>query len=462
MEVLYMMGRNEVSQNKLEFIVLNDFVPSNHILRLISEKIDFTFIYEKMEKFYSNLGRRSIDPVLMFKMLLIGYLFNIRSERELEEQVHLNIAYRWFLGLDLSDQVPDHSTFSQNRRRRFKDSNVIQDIFDHVVKLCIQEGLIGGEIVLTDSTHIKASASGGKVEKIIVEKQPSEYLDTLEEEVKKLKKELEQQRKSEGKKKRGKKPGLENEKIEVKLPTTDPDSGLLNRPGKPKGPHYLAHTSFDSKHGIIVDIHPTAGNLNDSEPYVDRLKVIKDKFNLQYEGAAADKGYDTTSILHGLKTLNIESYISPIKRSNASTSTSLKEFTYDKNQDLFICPFKKELPFSHFYMMRNTYYKTYSAKTKDCKVCPLREECFGKTATRRTISRPIAHDLIEENYERSKTEKYKEVQRLRRIWCEGSFGTMKGRHNLFSTYKRGTEKIKEQCLFSALALNLKRMIKVIN
>ena len=153
-----------------------------------------------MEKFYSNLGRRSIDPVLMFKMLLIGYLFNIRSERELEEQVHLNIAYRWFLGLDLSDQVPDHSTFSQNRRRRFKDSNVIQDIFDHVVKLCIQEGLIGGEIVLTDSTHIKASASGGKVEKIIVEKQPSEYLDTLEEEVKKLEKELELERKSEGKK----------------------------------------------------------------------------------------------------------------------------------------------------------------------------------------------------------------------------------------------------------------------
>ena len=93
-----------------------------------------------MEKFYSNLGRRSIDPVLMFKMLLIGYLFNIRSERELEEQVHLNIAYRWFLGLDLSDQVPDHSTFSQNRRRRFKDSNVIQEVFDHVVKLCIQEG----------------------------------------------------------------------------------------------------------------------------------------------------------------------------------------------------------------------------------------------------------------------------------------------------------------------------------
>jgi transposase len=189
-----MMGRNEVSQNKLEFIVLDEFVPKNHILRMIKEKIDFTFIYDKMEKYYSNLGRKSIDPVLLFKMLLVGYLFNIKSERELEEQVHLNIAYRWFLNLDLSDPVPDHSTFSQNRRRRFKNSEVFQEIFDYIVKLCIQEGLIEGEIILSDSTHIKANASKEKVEVIEVEKKPSEYLNTLEEEAFKIENKLEQKR----------------------------------------------------------------------------------------------------------------------------------------------------------------------------------------------------------------------------------------------------------------------------
>ena len=106
--------------------------------------------------------------------------------------------------------------------------------------------------------------------------------------------------------------------------------------------------------------------------------------------------------------------------------------------------------------------KVYSAKTKECKVCPFREQCFGLTARRRTIERPIAHELLETNKKRAKTDEYKEVQKLRRVWCEGSFGTMKTKHNLIKTNKRGIEKILEQCLFSALALNLKRMIKVMN
>ena len=182
----------------LEFIDLNMFVPSNHILRQINEKIDFSFIYNKMEKYYSRLGRKSLDPVLLYKMLLIGYLFNVDSERELEQEVNLNIAYRWFLGLDLTDPVPDHSTFSQNRRRRFKDSTVFQEIFDDIVKLCIEKGLVTGEVIVTDSTHIKASAAKGKVEKIAVEKTPSQYLNTLEQEAKKIEKELEEKRKEAG------------------------------------------------------------------------------------------------------------------------------------------------------------------------------------------------------------------------------------------------------------------------
>ena len=182
-----MMGRKDDYQSKLEFIDLNMFVPSNHILRQINEKIDFSFIYNKMEKYYSKLGRKSLDPVLLYKMLLIGYLFNVDSERELEQEVNLNIAYRWFLGLDLTDPVPDHSTFSQNRRRRFKDSTVFQEIFDHIVKLCIEKGLVTGEVIVTDSTHIKASASKSKVEKVVVEKTPSQYLNTLEMEARKSK-----------------------------------------------------------------------------------------------------------------------------------------------------------------------------------------------------------------------------------------------------------------------------------
>lgn len=205
-----MMGRKDDYQSKLEFIDLNMIVPSNHILRQINEKIDFSFIYNKMEKYYSRLGRKSLDPVLLYKMLLIGYLFNVDSERELEQEVNLNIAYRWFLGLDLTDPVPDHSTFSQNRRRRFKDSTVFQEIFDDIVKLCIEKGLVTGEVIVTDSTHIKASASKSKVEKVTVEKTPSQYLNTIEIEAKKIEKELEEKRKEAGTKK-----GDESQKIQL-------------------------------------------------------------------------------------------------------------------------------------------------------------------------------------------------------------------------------------------------------
>jgi transposase len=455
------MGRKDEYQSKMEFIDLNVFIPSNHILRQINEKIDFSFIYDKMENYYSKLGRKSLDPVLLFKMLLIGYLYNIDSERELEQEVILHMGYRWFLGLDLSDPVPDHSTFSQNRRRRFKDSAVIQEIFDHIIKLCIEKGLVTGEIIVTDSTHIKASAAKDKVKKVVVEKTPSQYLNTLEEEAKKIEKELEEKRKESGKQKRGRKPkGPSNKTIsEVQ---TDSDSGLLNRPGKPSGPHYLAHTSIDTENGIIVDIHPSAGNINDCEPFVERLKVIQDKFDLDIKNVGADRGYDTTPIHHGLKTLEITGYISPTQSNTAHHSTSYREFIYDLETDTYMCQNQKILSFTHLRRNDENYYKVYSAKSKDCKVCPFREQCFGKTAKKRTIERPIAHELLEANKARSKTSEYKHVQKLRRVWCEGSFGTMKMKHNILKTYKRGIQKILEQCLFSALALNLKRMIKVIN
>ncbi|AZU59878.1 IS1182 family transposase [Neobacillus mesonae] len=456
-----MMGRKDDYQSKMEFIDLNTFVPSNHILRQINEKIDFTFIYNKMEKYYSELGRKSLDPVLLFKMLLIGYLFNVDSERELEQEVNLNIAYRWFLGLDLTDKVPDHSIFSQNRRRRFKDSNVTQEIFDYIVKLCMEKGLVTGEVIVSDSTHIKASAAKGKIEKVVVEKTPSQYINTLEEEAKRIEKEFEEKRIESGNKKRGRKPKVSNTETRSVV-KTDSDSGLLCRPGKPSGPHYLAHTSIDTENGIIVDIHPSAGNINDCEPFIERLKVIQDKFNLDINCVGADRGYDTAPIHHGLKTLEITGYISPFQYDTAYKTTSHKEFTYNKDTDTYACQNHKELCFTHLSSTNGQYYKTYSAKMKDCKVCPFREQCFGKTATRRTISRPIAYELLEENFRRTKTEKYKLVQKLRRVWCEGSFGTMKIKHNLYKTYKRGIEKIREQCLFSALALNLKRMIKVMN
>jgi transposase len=160
-----MMGVDGDKQNQLMYMNLDDLVPQDHLLRDI--RLDFTFIYEKVQHLYSPIGRRSIDPVLLMKMLLIGYLYGIPSERKLEQDIIVNLAYRWFLGLDLGESVADHSILSQNRRRRFKDSEVFQEIFDHIVSDCISKGIVTGEVVVVDSTHIKANASIGKAEKVV-------------------------------------------------------------------------------------------------------------------------------------------------------------------------------------------------------------------------------------------------------------------------------------------------------
>ncbi|MBP2627485.1 MAG: hypothetical protein H6Q68_2196 [Firmicutes bacterium] len=177
-------------------------------------------------------------------------------KRKLEQEVKLNLAYRWFLGLDLEDAVPDHSTISQNLRRRFKKSGVFQEIFDTIIACCEAEGLIA-VVIVTDSSHMKANASSDKLKKIQVEKKPSDYLEELEAEAKRLEDELQAQREAQGKKKHGKKVKLKGAKMIQKIvcSATDLDAGLLNRPGKPSGFHYLAHISVDIKYGIITDTY---------------------------------------------------------------------------------------------------------------------------------------------------------------------------------------------------------------
>jgi transposase len=148
-----MIGRKS-KQLCMVILDMEDLIPQDHLLRRIKTKIDFDFIYKEAEDYYSKIGRPSIDPVCLIKMLLIGFLYGVKSERRLEEEVTLNIAYRWFCGFDLMDTIPDHSTFSQNRRRRFSDSTIFRQIFNQIVSDCIETGLVSGEAAVSDGSFI--------------------------------------------------------------------------------------------------------------------------------------------------------------------------------------------------------------------------------------------------------------------------------------------------------------------
>ena len=445
-----MLNRNENRQMKMCVVTLEELMPHEHFLRDLDRCVDFSFIYEKVEALYSNTGRPSVDPVMLVKMLLIGYLYGIESERRLEQEIRVNIAYRWFLGIELDEPVPDHSTISQLRRRKFSGTTVFQDIFDEIVRKCIEAGLVTGKLLLTDSTHIRACARNDLREVIEVPDTPSEYMQKLDREAYEL--------------------GLIKEPVEydttktkqVTKSITDPDSGLLNRPGKPNAFCYLNHQTCDSENGIITDVFVTPANVSDNVPHTARIECQISKFDFHTEAICADAGYDSPEIYAAMSQVGIKSYI-PIGGSGTPHKSiegkyyDNTEFIYDKEKNIYICPNGKVLSYRSYRKSKGR--KIYVSVSSDCKSCPLKEKCIGSCRNYKMIERHLYTDVLAEQRKSINTSEYIEAMRLRKIWCEGNFAHQKEQHNLRRTFKRGIEKITEQCLLSACALNLKRLVK---
>ena len=282
----------------MELVCLDELVPNEHILKRVDKTVDFEFIREKTAHLYcQDNGRPAVDPVVLFKMIFIGYLFGIRNERQLVKEIQVNVAYRWFLGFDFTTKVPDASTISQNRRRRFSESTIYQDIFDEIVLFAMKKRLVDGKRLYTDSTHLKASANKNKFVLAEVQKSTRSYLDQLELDV------------AEDRAVHGKKPLKEKEREvelkEIKQSTTDPESGFMVRDGKPRGFFYLDHHTVDGKLALITDTHVTPANVHDSIPYLDRLDRQCERFGFTVESVGLDAGYNTAAICKGLEDRNI-------------------------------------------------------------------------------------------------------------------------------------------------------------
>ncbi len=317
-----MFQRQESSQSQMEFVCIEELVPPDHLLRKVDKHIKFSFIYDKTQDLYSDIGRPCLDVVVLFKMMLIGYLYGIRSERRLEQEIRMNIGYRWFLGLGLSDQVPDHSTISQNRRRRFKDSNIFQEIFDEIVRQAMVSGLVGGDHLFTDSTHLKASANRNRREVVEVEPSPRDYLEDLEASVNE---EREHHHKRPLRQPKSDKP----QKREIKKSLTDPESGYMCRERKGEGFYYLNHATTDGRFNIVTDVYVTPGNVHDSVPYLKRLDRQVEKFGFDVEGVSLDAGYNTASICKGLYERGLFGVIPHVRCRRKGLKYQKRHFQYD-------------------------------------------------------------------------------------------------------------------------------------
>ena len=451
-----MMSERRGVQLRLYSPSLEEIVENDEFLRRLDASVDFSFIYDELRPYYSaDNGRYSADPVVIVKSLLIAYFFDVLSERKLERELKYNALYRWFLGLSFEERVPDHSTISQLRRRKFNDADIFKKLFMHVLRLCAEQGLVRGKLLVTDSSHVKANASKTSRIKVEIERQTTEFFEKLDAYEAEERKQL----------------GLpeitrklpEPKKDEQTRSITDPDAGWLCRPDKPTGFHYLTHQTIDAENGIIVDVNVTPGNAPDCNSYteqLDRSTEILGEFGIEVEAVSVDSAYDTALIHKEIEDRKLMIY-TPKKDTSDNSKTEYKrdDFTYDKDADDFTCPHGAKLTLRTLMRSESGVYREYRADTKTCKVCPHRDKCLAPSQTSRKIQVNIFQHIMDKHHESDGSAEYNDALRKRQIWCEGTFATQKARHNLGQLFRRGRRAALDHCFLSACAVNLKRLVK---
>ena len=447
-------------QLAMHMVTIEDLMPREHFLRKLEAALDLSFVYEEAAPLYSKkYGRPAIDPVVIVKYLLVGFLYGIPSERQIERRVQTDIALRWYLGLDLFDRVPDHSTVSQLRRRKPSFRKVFRRLFEEVVGQCIEKGLVSGRVVGADSTHVRANASRASEGLVEVAEEAGVYWERLDDYEEEGLEELER-RTGKRRKKRTKQIKRDNRRTHKRVSRTDPESGHLKRPGKPEGPHYLAHQAVDSDY-VIVGQAVTAGDVNDSVPFLGLIEHIHENV-VPIQAATADAAYDFPLAHRALGELGVGFFVRPQKTAaRVSVQFTRDDFCRDENRDVYLCPIGKELCLRRLARSASGLFWEYQADKRDCALCPLREKCLRESDKRgaRKVSVSYFAADRQRNLERRSSPEYREALKLRQVWCEGSFSAQKREHNLARVLRRGLEAAEDHCLLSATALNLKRMIK---
>jgi len=444
-----MFQRRDSAQGKAEFVCIEDLVPGDHLLRQVEKHIKFSFIYERTKELYSDIGRPCLDVVVLFKMMLIGYLYGIRSERRLEQEIKVNVGYRWFLGLGLTDAVPDHSTISQNRRRRFKGSHIFQEIFDEIVCQAIESGLVGGDQLFTDSTHLKASANRNRREVVEIEQSPRDYLEDLERAV------------SEEREAHGQEPLKENRskgsgKRPIKKSLTDPESGYICRERKGEGFYYLNHVTTDGRHNIITDVHVTPGNVHDSVPYLERLDYQIENFSFVVSGVSLDAGYNTAAICKGLSERGLFGVIPHVRTRRKGLKIQKRHFKYIEKEDVYLCPAGQQL---RYRTTNRAGSSEYVSDPNVCCQCPRLRECTESHNKVRVITRHVWQKYREQIRRNILTSYGQYLRQKRRETVERSFADAKELHGLRYARYRGLKSVTEQCLMTAIAMNIKKVAR---
>lgn len=438
-----MMGRQEAGQAPLFYAFnLEEHVPANHLLRGIAQLLDLGELHQHLAPHYnySHTGRPSVDPALLIRMLIVGYCFGIRSERRLCEEVHLNLAYRWFCRLGLEDAVPDHSTFSKNRHGRFRDNDTLRFVFEKVLERCLAEGLVGGEGFAIDASVIKADANRQRgvpgAEASWDRESPltrpvREYLEALD-------------------------AAEELRKPPKNVSLTDPAAQWTAAPGGPAFYAYSTNYLIDVKAGVIVDVEATPAyrtdEVNATRTMVDR---VEDRFDIKPTHLIGDTAYGTADILGWMvDEKSIEPHV-PVwdKAERKDGSLGRSDFHWDAQADEYRCPQGK--------LLRSTGRPTaddtliYRSSVHDCAGCELKARCCPNT-THRKIARQVNESARDVARQLATTPKYAQSRKHRKK-VEMLFAHLKRILRLDRLRLRGLKGARDEFLLAAIAQNLRRM-----
>ena len=458
-----MQGKKEFEGSLFCDIDLMEVIGRDHLLVRLEGALDLGWIREATKDYYSHTGRPSVDPVALVKMMLIGYLYGIPSERRLAEEVRLNIAYRWFAGYNLDEETPDHSVFSKARARFGRDLFLL--VFKEVLSRCIAAGLVKGDAILVDCTLIDADASMKSL--VDLELSPEEYWRKLDEEEK-------------TKSNRGPKPGgdgrelgkhFKGEKADPekmgkrttkksasylnRKSATDPDATVYYQPARGASLAYKVHVAADTS-GIITAVAAAPSAVHETSNLPELLERHQESLPLP-PAIAADSKYGSDESLTFLQEEKGMKTAIPLPGDFKKGKRFPREqFTYDGDNDCYTCPAGKTLERKS----KDTKKKIviYRGKQEDCFSCALRDKCIGKTASARHLARPYADVRIKAE-EFRKSEKGKGIFAARKTVLEGLFGEAKRCHGLRRAKQRGVEKVEIQALLTATALNIKRLLK---
>jgi transposase/ribosomal protein L37E len=432
-------GRREVVM-----VDIDTLVPKNHLLRKIEWVMDYEWLYERLSPYYCHdNGRPGTDPAVLIKMVLIQHLFGIPSLRQTRRDVEVNVAYRWFLGYNLLDEIPHFATVSYAFCKRFPE-DLATEIFEHILNKALNNKMLDPSVIFIDGTHIKASANKKKFQKEMVAKTAKIYDEQLRAEVNTERAAL------------GKAPIEDDDdepppQSEKTVSTTDPDCGMFVKGEHERQFAYEAHTVCEG-HGFILDVEVTAGNVHDSVAWDAVYDRVTEKFDVKF--VAMDAGYKTPWIAK--KTLEGGKIpILPYTRYKGNKEQYRPwDYEYDPTNDIYTCP--------HGGVLRHTTTdregkRTYRTSPKKCASCPYKALCGANEKGQKILTRHIWQEHLDLAEQLRKTELGKKIYARRKETIERVFGDAKEKHAMRYTQHRGLTQVTQWVRLKFAAMNLKKL-----